>query len=248
MQTDITKTNPKTLAQIRNELHSTNPIQTKRRKRTLHTWEQERIDKLQSFINQLNNDDRVQNRTLQTWLWDWEYAQYLNECDFQSTIRIEISDKPDAIKQYESRLKKAIFLTNRRDTLRKKKNMSGAYTLDTQIESECEDILEYLQDIIAEDETLRSWFDRQLDFGAGSDLGADVVSLPRIVTSRSTSKQGNGHHLQKLTKKQVKIKVLQSAIDSTLYEDDDSFVQTPAQQERRRLLLLIPHEREPDIF
>jgi hypothetical protein len=38
------------------------------------------------------------------------------------------------------------------------------------------------------DSSLRVWFDRDISFEAGSGLSADIVSLPRLVTSRSNDK------------------------------------------------------------
>ena len=59
---------------------------------------------------------------------------------------------------------------------------------------------EILQEILHSDSSLRVWFDREISFEVGADLSADIVSLPRLVTSRSheklsddsrsTSKQG----------------------------------------------------------
>ncbi len=52
----------------------------------------------------------------------------------------------------------------------------------------CEDALEILEEIIYTDAQLQIWFDREIEFAAGSDLGADLVSLPRVVTSRSNER------------------------------------------------------------
>jgi len=55
-------------------------------------------------------------------------------------------------------------------------------------ESLCEDALEILQEILHYDSSLRVWFDRDISFEVGGDLNADIVSLPRLVTSRSHEK------------------------------------------------------------
>ena len=55
-------------------------------------------------------------------------------------------------------------------------------------ESVCEDALEILQEILHYDGYLRIWFDRDISFSVGEGLSADIVSLPRLVTSRSNEK------------------------------------------------------------
>ena len=62
-------------------------------------------------------------------------------------------------------------------------------------ESLCEDALEILQEILHYDSNLRIWFDRDISFESGSDLSADIVSLPRLVTSRSYEKLSDDSRL-----------------------------------------------------
>ena len=49
------------------------------------------------------------------------------------------------------------------------------------------------------DSSLRVWFDRDISFEVGGDLSADIVSLPRLVTSRSNEKLSDD---SRLTRKQ----------------------------------------------
>ena len=77
-------------------------------------------------------------------------------------------------------------------------------------ESLCEDALEILQEILHYDSSLRIWFDRDISFEVGGDLSADIVSLPRLVTSRSNEKLNDD---SKLTSKQnVKQAVVERAM------------------------------------
>ena len=62
------------------------------------------------------------------------------------------------------------------------------------------------------DSSLRIWFDRDISFAFGEGLGADIVSLPRLVTSRSNK---NLNEDNRITGKQsVKLTVLERVIDS----------------------------------
>ena len=54
------------------------------------------------------------------------------------------------------------------------------------------------------------WFDRDISFEVGGELSADMVSLPRLVTSRSHEKLSDD---SRLTRKQsVKLAVVERAM------------------------------------
>lgn len=60
------------------------------------------------------------------------------------------------------------------------------------------------------DEYLRVWFDRDISFEVGEELSAYIVSLPRLVTSRSNEKLRDDSRVFK--KIDVKISVVERAI------------------------------------
>ena len=60
------------------------------------------------------------------------------------------------------------------------------------------------------DSSLRVWFDRDICFEVGSDLSADIVSLPRLVTSRSHEKLSDDSRL--ISKQSVKLAVVERAM------------------------------------
>jgi hypothetical protein len=154
----------------------------------------------------------VQNRQLQTWLSEDEYAQVDIEWQEQLELREELKNKPDELKRYEDRLKEAIMMRNRSDAYHRKGKKSAAYKLDSKCESLCEDALEILQEIVAADASLQIWFDRHLDFEHGSLIDASLGNLPRLVTSRSIEKLRDDSRLVK--KIDVKISVVERAIHS----------------------------------
>ena len=67
-----------------------------------------------------------------------------------------------------------------------------------------------LQEILHYDSSLRVWFDRDISFEVGGDLSADIVFLPRLVTSRSHEKLSDDSRLT--SKQSVKLTVVERAI------------------------------------
>jgi hypothetical protein len=181
-------------------------------RRNLTAEEQKRLSKLEAIADRLKRGENVQNRQLQTWLSEDEYAQIEAEWDTQKLFREEFKDKPSELKRYEEKLKEAIMMLNRSDAYHRKGKKSAAYKLDSKCESLCEDALEILQEIVAADASLQIWFDRHLDFGHGSLIDASLGNLPRLVTSRSIEKLRDDSRLVK--KIDVKISVVERAIYS----------------------------------
>ena len=181
-------------------------------RRLLKVEEEKRLSKLKAIAAKLKRGENAQNRQLQTWLSEDEYAQVDIEWQEQLEIREELKDKPSELKRYEEKLKEAIMMRNRSDVYHRKGKKSAAYKLDSNCESLCEDALEVLQEIVAADASLQIWFDRHLDFGHGSLIDASLGNLPRLVTSRSIEKLSDDSRLVK--KIDVKIGVVERAICS----------------------------------
>ena len=152
----------------------------------------------------------MQNRQPQTWLSEDEYAQIDAEWQEQLELREELKDKPSDLKGYEEKLKQATFNYNRAEGYSSKGKHSTAKKLYNKSESLCEDALEILQEILHSDSSLRVWFDRDISFEVGGYLSADIVSLPRLVTSRSHEKLSDDNRLT--SKKSVKLAVVERAM------------------------------------
>ena len=82
-------------------------------RRELTTEETKRLNKLEAIAEKLKRGANVQNRQLQTWLSDDEYAQMEAEWNEQLELRSELKDKPSDLKRYEEKLKQATFNYNR---------------------------------------------------------------------------------------------------------------------------------------
>ena len=166
-------------------------------RRNLNSEEAKRLTKLEAIADKLKRGENVQNRQLQTWLSEDEYAQLETEWQEQLALRETLKDKPSDLKRYEEKLKEAIMMRNRSDAYHRKGNKGSAYKLDSKCESLCEDALEILQEIVAADASLQIWFDRNLDFEHGSLIDASLGNLPRLVTSRSIEKLSDDSRLVK---------------------------------------------------
>ena len=179
-------------------------------RRKLSAEEEKRLTKLEAIAEKLKRGENVQNRQLQTWLSEDEYAQIEAEWQEQLALRETLKDKPSELKRYEEKLKEAIMMRNRSDAYHRKGNKASAYKLDSKCESLCEDALEILQEIVQYDASLQIWFDRELDFGHGSLVDASIGNLPRIVTSRSIDKKRGDIRLA--SKQSVKLAVVERAM------------------------------------
>jgi hypothetical protein len=171
-----------------------------------------RFNKLELILSALTGGNNVQNRQLHRWLTEDEYGEFEQEWCEQVEIRAELKDKPQAVRQYEHKLKEAIMMGNRSEAYARKGNKSAAYKCSAQSERLCEGALEILQEIVHADASIQIWFDRALDFSAGSQIDASLGNLPRVVTSRSIDKQNGDMRLQ--SKLEVKIAAVERAIDA----------------------------------
>ena len=179
-------------------------------RRELSAEETKRLMKLEGIANKAKRGENVQNRQLQTWLTEDEYAQIEHGWQEQLELRRELKDKPSDLKRYEEKLKQATFNYNRAEGYSSKGKHSTAKKFYDKSGSLCEDALEILQEILHYDGSLRVWFDRDISFEVGGDLSADIVSLPRLVASRSHEKLSDDSRLT--SKQSGKLTVVERAM------------------------------------
>jgi hypothetical protein len=189
---------------LKERIEKTNP------RRELTAEETKRLNKLEGIAEKLRRGENVQNRQLQTWLGEDEYNQLEHQWQEQLELREELKDKPSDLKRYEEKLKQATFNYNRAEGYSSKGKHSTAKTFYNMSEGFCEDALEILQEILHYDSGLRVWFDRDISFEVGGDLSADIVSLPRLVTSRSHEKLRDDSRLT--SKQSVKLAVVERSM------------------------------------
>jgi len=70
-------------------------------RRELNADETKRLAKLEAIADKLKRGENVQNRQLQTWLSEDEYAQIEAEWQEQLALRERLKDKPSDLKSYE---------------------------------------------------------------------------------------------------------------------------------------------------
>ena len=109
-----------------------------------------------------------------------------------------------------NRQEQATFYYNRAEGYSSKGKHSTAKKFYEKSESLCEDALEMLQEILHSDNSLRVWFDREISFEVSGELSADIVSLPRLVTSRSNEKLSEDSRLT--SKQSIKLAVVERAM------------------------------------
>ena len=180
------------------------------RRRELTADEAKRLAKLETIAGKLRRGENVQNRQLQTWLGEEEYEQLEYQWQEQLELRSELKAKPSDLRRYEEKLGEATFNYNHAEGYSSKGKHSTAMKFYNKSESLCEDALEILQEILHFDSSLRIWFDRDVSFELGGDLSADIVSLPRLVTSRSHEKLSDDSRLT--NKQRVKLAVVERAM------------------------------------
>jgi hypothetical protein len=189
---------------LQQRLEKTNP------RRKFNSKEAKCLAKLEAIAKKLRRGVNVRNHQLQTWLSEEEYTQLEFEWKEQLELRSELKDKPSDLKRYEEKLKQATFNYNRAEGYSSRRKHNTAKTFYNKSESLCEDALEMLQEILHSDSSLSVWFDRDISFEVGGDLSADIVSLPRLVTSRSHEKLSDDSRLT--NKQSVKLAVVERAM------------------------------------
>jgi len=128
-------------------------------RRKLTAEETKRLSKLEGIADKLKRGENIQNRQLQTWLSEDEYAQIEAGWQEQLELRNELKDKPSDLKRYEEKLREATFNYNRAEGYSSKGKHSTAKKFYNKSEILCEDALEILQEILHYDSSLRVWFD-----------------------------------------------------------------------------------------
>ena len=124
-------------------------------RRTLTTKETNRLRKLEVIADKLKRGENVQNRQLQIWLSDDEYAAIDAEWQEQLALREELKEKPEELKRYEKKLRDATFQYNRAEGYSNKHKHTIAKKFYDKSESLCEDALEILEEIIRVDGQLQ---------------------------------------------------------------------------------------------
>jgi hypothetical protein len=158
-----------------------------------------RVGKLRLLLSRLQSGKHVQNRELRRTLGDEAYADFQSAWHNQQELRDQLKDKPDEIRDYEAKLKRAIFLENKAAGARAK-GAKGTEKLARAAETAFEQLYERLDEIIAADGTLSGWFDREVRSDASNAPDLSSIDAPRVVTAKSGGGIASGIRDKRSTK------------------------------------------------
>ena len=171
-----------------------------------------RIRKLEAVLDRLNRQEIVQNRQLQALLSDDGYARYLDDCRMQRDVRETLLDKPAEVKEYEKRLKKAMFAHSKGDAASGRGQSQAGQKLLHNAQHQFERALEYLSEAIAQDPGLQMWFDRDLDSENVAGTRLSPQNMPQVVTSRSSRNRDGGYKSIKRSIREIKIAAVENEL------------------------------------
>lgn len=172
-----------------------------------------RRERLEALREKLKRGETVQNRTLETWLDEDIYAEYLHDCTEQRRLRKDAKDKPFEVTVYEKKLTKALLAHNKADAFVRKGKFSAATKARYHSQALFEKALEYLNEQITMYPYLQEWFDRSTYIAPDSEISLEPASMPRVVTSRSIHNNGGGILWHKASRGELKLNAVQTALD-----------------------------------
>ena len=177
--------------------------------------------RIRTLLAKLERNANVSLRDLKAALGDEGVKEYEGLWAYELEKRSYFAVKPDAVREYEAMVHEADFYNNRADGIkqigkRSKKDMRGRNSrtrMRDASEDRYEHALERLQELIECDESLRVWFDRDVDFEADTTtLSIDCVGIARTVTSKSIYKQSSGMAEQR-SKADIKRELLRDGLE-----------------------------------
>jgi len=181
----------------------------------------QRKARLTELIARLQDDQDVAQRDLKNVLLDDEYKALQDAWAEQRRLREEAKIKPAAVATYEARLKKALFeygkaealnLSSAKPTKSRHDGLRADQRAYRRAETLLEKLIEFLEEQLAADPGLQAWFDRPLAFGFDGAISPSPAAMPRVVTSRSLDRLGNGRIAGIRSKREVKLEALELAL------------------------------------
>lgn len=242
------------LEEIRKQLQGHSASAAEMPLRILTAKERTRKKRLERQLQRIDSGKDVARRDLETALTADEWTTY-EAMDEQETALKTLDERPAEFARYIEMLKLADFYHTRalvtkttKRSRRDSQGRTGVGRLFDKGESWYEDALIHLEEIVlgadaAKRAELLSWLDRDVEFVAGSALGADCVNIPRVRGSKSKHAQAptathNIFEMRRLNKRRV----LQQALDSLIFQDavtEEGIAETAKAAARRAALLKI---------
>ncbi len=186
---------------------------------------EKRRKRLIRCIGRLNDGVDVALRDMKSALLAEQFTAFKSEWAAQVEQRSEAKEKPDAVVEYETRFKAAQFAYSKAEgfngsnSRKPKKGKDGLYTHQSLFQTSqlmFEELVEYLREQLVGNPSLELWFDRSVDDLA---VGLTPEDVPRVVTSRSANKRGDGLLNGRRSKRDIKLSALQNALAELAEED-----------------------------
>lgn len=155
--------------------------------------------KLGILLTLLKAGKHASNREMRKALGDSAYADFESAWREQLELRKQLKDKPDEIRDYEAKLKRAVFLENRAKAARAK-GAQGTGKLARAAEAAFDGLYEKLGEMIATDGALAGWFDRDVRWDASNFPDLSSLDAPRVVTAKSGGGIASGIRSKRDTK------------------------------------------------
>ena len=190
----------------------------KRKRRKLTSLEKTRAARLRELIKAAEQGTFIANITLKRWLTKEQFDEIATRWENEQHQREQWAEKPREIKEYEERLRQALFVYHRADNYSSRGKHKTAQKMLSEADKLFERLLERLQEIVHADLSLRQWFDRDTDWTADGALGLSPDQVPRVITSRSRINQNNGFTGAQQSKADIKLIVLKAALDDLIYD------------------------------
>ena len=185
-----------------------------------------RLKRIRKRLDQLRQGTDVQLRDIATALGPDRFEAM--EAAWEEQLKLRKPEKPAAIKSYEDALNKAVLLHGKLDAQSGRGKNTDA--LRRRVDKAFEAAWEVLQEVVESDQSLRSWFDRDIDFGFDTHLGLDPVRMPRVLTSRSLDNVGDAKSaFNQIKRRQHKREALEAAekeLADLLMTDEQKHSQT----------------------
>ena len=182
-----------------------------------------RKTRLIELLDRFRGGEDVAPRDIKAVLTEQQFVALQASWTEQQQLRADAVSKPAAVVEYEARLRKALFEYGKAEAYnvskrRKKVVGNDGLRADTRAyrraETGFEKLIEYLEERVTADPSLCMWFDRQLVFGPEGNLGLSPQEVPRVVTSRSMDREGEGWLVGMRSKRAVKQAALEDALAS----------------------------------
>lgn len=209
-----------------------------------------RKGRLVALLERMRGGGDVSQRDLKNVLSPEQFATMHSDWESQQELRHDARQKPPQVIEYERRQKRLTFAYNkaegysassRRRSVVGRDGRKTNRRLYASAETQCERLIEFLEEIVGADAGLCIWFDRPLLFGAEGLSGSTPEDMPRVVTSRSVDRKSDGFLTAIQPKRQVKQRALEEALAEAV-EDERLVAQIAARIAEERAQACRAHQ------